>query len=323
MKNWWKITKIGILLLIAIFVWIFFIGIKSNQSGSYYNNSHNAIWVEHAWVGDEKSSQEIKELVEILTKHEIDTVFVHSGPLGYNGEVEPEVYQYAMNFLDAAKKFNPEIEYQAWLGQIRRKIKLSEEEVINNITKLSTILTEMVGFDGIHYDIEPVWDDDLEFINLVKETREVLSDEKKISVALAEFIPKSVIEFSEGIHDFQNYNSEVNYLNVAKYADQIVVMAYDTGLDSDWLYQSFLEEQTIWLTNLIEDKEVFIGIPSYEDVKEGFDPDVENIFNALHGIINGLNNIRSNSNNLAGVAIYPYWEMDVHEWQDFYDIWVK
>ncbi len=323
MTSWWKITKFAVIFLLAILVWIFFIGISSNQSGSYFNKGHNAIWIGHAWVGEEKSYNEIKDLVDTLEKHEIDTVFVHTGPLNYEGNVDPEIYKYAISFLDQAKELNNNIEYQSWLGQIRRKINLSDKEVRINVAKLSSMLTQMIGFDGIHFDIEPVWDDDLDFIELLKDSREIMPDNKKISVALAEFIPKSVINFTESIHEFENYNSEVNYLNVAEYADQIVVMAYDTGLDSDWLYKSLLEEQTIWLTDLTQDAEIFIGIPAYEDQKESFDPDVENIFNALHGVINGLNNIRSDKDNFAGIAIYPYWEMDVHEWQDFYDIWIK
>ncbi len=323
MNSWWKITKFAVIFLLAILVWIFFIGISSNQSGSYFNKGHNAIWIGHAWVGEEKSYNEIKDLVDTLEKHEIDTVFVHTGPLNYEGNVDPEIYKYAISFLDQAKELNNNIEYQSWLGQIRRKINLSDKEVRINVAKLSSMLTQMIGFDGIHFDIEPVWDDDLDFIELLKDSREIMPDNKKISVALAEFIPKSVINFTESIHEFENYNSEVNYLNVAEYADQIVVMAYDTGLDSDWLYKSLLEEQTIWLTDLTQDAEIFIGIPAYEDQKESFDPDVENIFNALHGVINGLNNIRSDKDNFAGIAIYPYWEMDVHEWQDFYDIWIK
>lgn len=323
MNSWWKITKIAVVFLLAILLWIFLVGISSDQSGSYYNKGHNAIWIEHAWVGEEKSYEEIKELVQTLEKHQIDTVFVHTGPLDYTGNVDPEIYKYAISFLDQAKELNNDIEYQSWLGQIRRKIDLSDAEVRSNIAKLSSILTQLIGFDGIHFDIEPVWDDDLEFIEVLKETKEIIPDNKKISVALAEFIPKSVIDFTEPVHEFKNYNSEVNYSNVAKYADQIAVMVYDTGLDSKWVYQSFLEEQTIWLSSLSEDTEIFIGIPAYEDETEGFDPEIENIFNALHGVINGLNNIRSTSNNISGIAIYPYWEMDVHEWRDFYDLWVK
>ena len=86
--------------------------------------------------------------------------------------------------MDKAKTFNEDIQYQSWLGQIRSKIDLSNQNVRDNITKLSMLLTQIIGFDGIHYDIEPVWDGDLDFIKLLEETEKKLTDEKLISVAL-------------------------------------------------------------------------------------------------------------------------------------------
>ena len=41
------------------------------------------------------------------------------------------------------------------------------------------------------------------------------------------------------------------------------------------------------------------------------------------GVINGLNNIRSEEENFAGVAIYPYWEIDENEWAVYEKLWLK
>ncbi|MCK5347553.1 MAG: hypothetical protein KAR20_29290, partial [Candidatus Heimdallarchaeota archaeon] len=142
-------------------------------------------------------------------KHEIDTVFVHVGPINKNGSVDPETYKFSLNFVDKAKIFDENIEYQAWLGQIRRKIDLSNDDIRHNISNLCVVLTEIVGFDGIHFDIEPVWDGDRDFIELLAEVREDLKDGKKISVALAELIPQSILWLTEHIYTFENYNSEV------------------------------------------------------------------------------------------------------------------
>lgn len=320
MKIWRKIS-IGMGILIVIFVWIFVIGLSSHRPGSFFNNGHNAVWLGHEWVDENKSLREIQGLVDQLKSAEIDTVFVHTGPILEDGTIDPETYKYAINFIERAKKIEPKINYQAWLGQIRGKIDLGDENVRHNIAKQCLILSDLIGFDGIHFDIEPVWDEDEEFIELLKESREVLKD-KKISVALAEFIPGSLIWFTEKIHTFENVNSEVNYENVAQYADQVVVMVYDTGLSKEWVYRWLVKEQTIWVTNLL-DKEVFIGIPAYEEVKEGFNPDVENMENGLRGIVSGLNNMRSDEEVFAGVAIYPYWEIESDEWKIYEDLWLK
>lgn len=184
-------------------------------------------------------------------------------------------------------------------------------------------MTRLVGFDGIHFDIEPVGDSDLDFINLLKETRETLPQGKIISVALAEFIPNSLIWLLTDFHGFENYNTQVNYSNVAKYSDQIVVMAYDTGIKHGWLYRWLVREQTTWLSALLDGKELFVAIPAYDQQKEDFDPAVENVENGVRGIIAGLNNMRSDEENFAGVAIYPYWEIDANEWKIYEDLWLK
>ncbi len=320
--NWMWATFFTVLVVALLLFWYFIMGIYMSQNGSYFNKGHNAIWISHEWVGEYKSNVDISNLVNTLRKYQIDTVFVHTGPIQADGRIDPKTYNYAVDFLRKAQVLDKNIKYQAWLGQIRSKINLSDEVVRHEITKQTMILSQLVGFDGIHFDIEPVWDNDTDFIKLLKETRETLPIDKKISVALAEFIPNSAIWMVENFHKFENYNTQVNYSNVAKYADQIVAMAYDTSIKSPWLYKWLVKEQTIWLTRLLKGKEVFIGIPAYDEASQSFDPRVENMENGLRGIIAGLNNTRSKEGNFAGVAIYPYWEIDGKEWKTYEDLWM-
>jgi hypothetical protein len=317
----WGITILGIIFIVFVLMWALFIGFSSDQSGKFFNKNNNAVWIGHEWVGEEKSDAEIQTLVSNLEKHKIGTVFVHAGPLLEDGSIDPETYKYSINFIEKAKQFDSKIQYQAWLGQIRSKIDLASADVRHNIAKQAFIMARLVGFDGVHFDIEPVWDGDENFIQTLKEARELLPSDKKISVALAEFLPGSFIWLTQAIHKFENYNTEVNYKNVAKYADQIVVMVYDTGFDKAWKYIWLVKEETIRVTSLLGKKEVFIAIPAYEEAKEGFDPLVENVENGLTGIISGLNNSRSNEKSFAGVAIYPYWEISDKEWNTFDKMW--
>ena len=323
MKHIWKISWLGLGFLFFIFAWAFTIGFSSNQPGHFFNKGNNAVWLGHEWVGDFKTDGEIQELAKTLSSHQIDTVFVHAGPLKENGKIDSETYKYSINFVEKLRKFDEDIKIQAWLGQIRSKINLSDEDIRHNVVNQAMIMTQLVGFDGIHFDIEPVWDNDLDFIQLLKDSREVLGPDKSISVALAEFIPESLIWMLDGVYEFKNYNSQVNYKNVAKYADQIVAMIYDTGINDEKVYSWLVKEQTIWLSDLLDGKKLFIAIPAYDEVKEGFNPKVENIENGLQGIINGLNNLRSSEENFAGVAIYPYWEISEEEWGTYDNLWLK
>lgn len=307
----------------AFLIWYYIIGIRANHNGSFFNKGHNAVWIGHEWVGEYKNNDDVADLVKNLLEHEIDTVFVHAGPIGEDGTIDPITYSYAVNFLEKARATDGGIYYQAWLGQIRNKIDLDKQEIRAEIAKQSVVLTKVVGFDGIHFDIEPVWDGDEAFISLLKETREVLPREKKISAALSEFMPGAFVWLVKNFRELENYNTQVNYKNVAKYADQVVVMAYDTSIKKPWFYRWLVQEQTIWLTDLLDGREVFIGIPAYDKATENFDPQVENVENGLKGIVAGLNNIRSEKENFAGVAIYPYWEINEEEWRTFENLWLK
>ena len=308
----------------AAFLFLYyFVGIGLNRPGKYFNKGENAIWLSHKWVGEKTTNQEINDLVNQFNKYNISVVFVHAGPLEVDGTIAPDTYKYALGFLEKAKKFDKDIEYQAWIGQTRKEIDISDPKVQHNIAKQALIFDNLIGFDGVHFDIEPVWDGDANFIETLRVVREAIGNDKKISVALAEFIPQSMVWMLSNLKDFKNYNTEVNYKNVAQYADQIIVMAYDTGINNSFVYKWLVSEQTIWLTNLLEGKRVFVGIPAYDEPSAGFNPKIENIKNALTGVISGLNNIRSTERNFAGVAIYPYWKMTNEKWAIYEDLWLK
>lgn len=321
--GWSGAVFIVVMGMTLILFWYFIFGINLNKKGAFFNKGHNAVWINHEWVGEYKSVADINNLVSNFHKHQIDTVFVHTGPILVDGTIDSQTYAYAADFIEKAKAVDKKIQYQAWLGQIRGKINLEDEKVRHEIAKQTMILTQFINFDGVHFDIEPVWDDDLSFISLLKETREILQKDKKISVALTEMIPNSFVWMVKNWHEFKNYNTQVNYKNVAEYTDQIVVMAYETSIKKTWLYKWLIKEQTIWLTNLLRDREVFIGIPSYDKATQSFDPRVENVENGLGGILAGLNDIRSDEKNFAGVAIYPYWETDEKEWEVYDRLWLK
>jgi len=318
--SWSIISVITLSLILGLF---YFVGISRVGGNSQYNKGNNAVWAGHEWIGERKSMAQIKEFVNNLKTHQISNVFLHVGPLLENGKIDQKSYLYSSYFLRQAKRINNDIKYQAWLGQIRGKLNLDDETVRRNVANQCRILGQVVGFDGIHFDVEPVSDDDIAFINLLKECKENLDSTKILSVALTDIIPQSFLWFTEKVLRFNNVNSEVNYENVAKYADQIVVMLYDTKLNSDSFYKKFIVEQVTRITSLFKDKKVYFGIPAYEKGGDNFDPKVENVKNGILGVIMGLDNLRSNLDSFAGISIYPYWEISDDEWKTFDELWLN
>jgi exo-beta-1,3-glucanase (GH17 family) len=101
-------------------------------------------------------------------------------------------------------------------------------------------------------------------------------------------------------------------------------MIYDTGTPKKWLYTWLVKEQVVRISKLIPaNKELYIAIPTYDKANDGFDPRVENIKSALQGVINGLNDLRSNSDNFTGIAFYANWTTDALEWKEYSNLFQK
>lgn len=316
------------LIAVLMFVWVFIVGIKADKTGKFYNKNANAVWIAHGWADTSTSEAKVSEFIGKLTRHGIGTLYLHVGPLEQDGRIDPSLYKETVNFVENVKRANPDMKILAWMGQLRNKINLSSSEVRHNILNMCLIFTDMVGMEGVHFDIEPVWDEDMDFIQLLKEVREMFDKQgngKILSVAMSEFIPKAFVWLAGGFLDLVNYNTEVNYTNVGKYADQVVDMVYDTGMKHDWSYEWLMKEQVIWLTDLFGDfdrkVDLLVGIPAYSEGSEAFNPEIENVKNGLLGILNGLNDIRASHENFTGVAIYPEWEIDQNEWDIWDAIW--
>lgn len=302
------------ILLVVFIGWAVLFGPQTSYEGAHFNKGENAIWVEHAFVSEPKTFQEIEEFITFLASKKIRNVFIHVGPLDPDGTIPDYRFMEATNFLEVAHRLTKKMHFQAWIGQIRSKIDLDDSGVRKNIAVTSRKLTNVIGFDGVHFDIEPVGDGDEGFILLLEDVRYEIPDDKIISVALSELIPRSLVALLSPFWKLENYNSEKYYKKVGKFADQVVAMTYDTSIDDEWLYRFLVKHQVISATRALGDREVFIGIPTYDDEKPSFNPAVENIKNGLLGVIDGLNNLRSNKDSFAGVALYSNWETSPEEW---------
>lgn len=285
----------------------------------------NAIWVEHSFSEEEKSDREIQTLVQTLVNHNIHTVFLHAGPIEPSGIVPPERYSRAKVFLEKARKLSKDITWQAWLGQIRSKLPIEDPKIRKNIVQSATVLTAEIGFDGIHYDIEPIFDSDPDFLALLRETRAALSQQIILSVASDEWQSRPLTLLLSKIvkKDSKSFWGTRYMADVAEMVDQIVIMTYDSRMTSPRLFTFWVEQQVIYSTRAIKKKKakILIGLPAYKEKTESFDPKAENLTTGLAGVMQGLHNIRSNLESFSGVALYPYWTMEESDWEIYDGLW--
>lgn len=287
-----------IFLLIAYF----FFGFHSNTELS---KPRLAFWMEHAWASDTRDFALLADRVKDLN---ITDLYFHVGPLSEDGSLADDLH-----FISSFQ--NLDTTNYAWIGQLRSEIDLDSQNVRSRIVESSRWIVSQ-GFDGIHLNIEPVRHGDTAFFELLKELDAALP-EAKISIATDEWQPHFISRIIANIFNtnIQSYWQADQIKTAAEYVDQIVVMTYDTGFKDPDLYSWWVEQQTISLSSILpEGKELFIGIPSYDE-GSNIDPNAENIETGLKGFEKGVQNYRSNPENITGLAIYPYWTMDDAEWE--------
>lgn len=312
------LTATAVLLVIT---WHFAFGLSLDKPGYEYNKKENAVWIKHYWVDTDYDWKQIGALVNKFEDNQIKHVYIHAGPVEPDGTVPDYKYIYAQSFLQKAKALNPDIEYYAWLGQLRHKIDLDNEYVRQNVINLSKQMTEDIGFDGIHFDFEGLADFDEGFIRLVVDTNKELTA-KKLSVALEEYIPPTFAWILQNFVEIKDQLSAETFKVVSNNVDHIVIMPYDTGVQDAWLYTWLVKQEVIAITNLLPEGRILIGVPTYADQRPSFNPDAENMVSGIQGVIDGLNTKRTNQDSFTGVAIYANWETSDAEWRSYRKHWL-
>ncbi len=269
-------------------------------------NTKLAFWMEHAWSTVRPPSFE--ELKQRIETYGIDTLYFHVGPFDPSGRLPEDLLIHTRELNELST------ENFAWMGQVRSAIELENPEVRAKIIEEAQRMLD-AGFDGIHINIEPIRSHDEAFLLLVAELRKTLPN-AKLSVAMDEWEPYWLGRAIEWISQVP-HNSDWNTKHVqivAAFVDQMVVMTYDTRFSDPLLYQWWVEEQSIRLSNILpKEVELFVGIPSYDE-GASIDPTVENIETGLIGVEKARRNLRSRQPSITGVAVYSYWEMQDYEW---------
>jgi hypothetical protein len=164
---------------------------------------------------------------------------------------------------------------------------------------------------GVQINIEPMPTGNGDFLILLDELRQAMPAGKIISVAA--YPPPTRWHPFPDVHWDENY-----FRQVARRADQLAPMMYDTAIKWPKVYQHLMSSWTSDVLDWAGDSAVLLGIPVYDDAGVGYHfPKVENLQNALSGIHAGLSKYKSLPKNYAGVAIYCEWEMDQQEWNYF------
>ncbi|MDH5555996.1 MAG: hypothetical protein OEZ03_01525 [Alphaproteobacteria bacterium] len=280
----------------------------------------NAIWAGHKWVGESHSEEDYDRLAADYRRHRITDVYFHVGPLTGEGLIPQTKHPYAAALIAAMRQRAPEVRLHAWIGQVERRgggpLDISDAATRANIVQTAAEIID-IGFDGIHYNIEPIHSGDADLLSLLDATAPVTRARGKLlSMATDELTPVPGAEYVARLLVRQAGLWRADYYReVAARTDQIAVMMYDTAMPFDWLYGTITAWETWRLMEIVgPETTLFMGVPTYEEEHFGFHPSAENMQSGLRGIGMGLGIGASGPNANVGAAIYAGWTTDADEW---------
>jgi spore germination protein YaaH len=173
------------------------------------------------------------------------------------------------------------------------------------------------GFDGIHLNIEPVDDGNVEFLSLLRALRTAVGPDRILSLSAIRPGPVR-LPFAPNFLWTREY-----YARIGEVADQIVVMAYDTALPTPSFYRRYLSYVAHTVTSRLLSNgrtRVLVGIPTYDETGLMHRGHVENPENALLGLVAGLRGLGAGGT-FEGVALYAEWTTDEAEWATYERVW--
>jgi hypothetical protein len=317
---------IGIVSLLAA-VWIWWLPEPDDDQRS---RGVNALWAGHTWVGDPHSDSEYREFAALLQRNEISDLFLHAGPFEPDGSVPAELIEHAPDALAALERYAPDVRVQAYLGQIEERgggtLDLDDPAVREGIIATAESFLDM-GFEGIHYDIEPIFPGDESFLDLLARTRALTEPRGAVlSVALEQVEPvRGLQRLLSAIVPSYHEPSSAFLRDVAEHADQVAIMTYDSGVPVDWLFGAYVAWQTKRVVDAIgDDVTVFMGVPTYDEGSAGrFYSWAEHIETGVRGVRQGLDELDDDDTSDVGIAIFAEWTTTADEWQAYHDAWVR
>ena len=282
-----------------------------------HDRETNGLWMQHGWLGHDdwfqrynknpalfRSRDRLIRLKNLLAAHHVRYLYPHLAPCRNTGEIAPADPAQAELFLGMLNEFH----VLPWVGGVLDKhvILASPQWRAGFIRSIAELLRNHPRLRGVHVNIEPLPSGNSAYIDLLKQLKAALPDNKMLSIAA--YPPPTWFQPFSEVHWDRDY-----YRQAAANVDQLVVMMYDTGLRFEKLYQRLMSAWTREVLAWSAPADVLLGIPAYEDAGVPYHhPRVENLRNSLRGIHAGLGGTLPA--NYRGIALYSDWEMDRREW---------
>lgn len=286
----------------------------------------DALWLGHAWVDGRKSEADVTGLAELLSGTGIKDLYVHTGPLEHDGTLPADLHPRARWFTETAHRLLPGIRVQSWLGDILAP-EFDGMDVADAATRARVAASATgvlnLGFDGIHFDLEPVRSGSPGFLALLDLVRPITAGRGALLSVSAPVIDPLPGLHSVGIAvaDHGKWWSQSYFAEVARRCDQVAVMSYDTAMPVQSLYGGYLAQQTRLAMEVTPARvDLLMGVPAFWANDLGHRGNAETVATAIHGIRLGSSRTDGGRANF-GVAIYVDFAATPRDWAEYRRDW--
>jgi Glycosyl hydrolases family 18 len=284
----------------------------------------DAIWLGHAWVDGRHGDADLAALVARIKGTGIRDLFVHDGPLNDDGSLNPALSPRARWLVTSLHKLLPSVRVQAWLGDLvgPGHLDLDSPATRNRVLR-SARQALAAGFDGIHFDMEPVTSGDKGYLDLLAAVHQVTRGQHKVlSLAADQIEPLPGLHVPADFLENQPHFWSASYLKaIARDVDEVAIMTYDTGMPTGAAYSGFVRLETgIALRAMPPGVHLLIGLPAYQSWNLGHSS-AETVGNAIHGVRLALGNSATQRN--IGVSIYADFTATPADWAAYLADWAQ
>lgn len=316
------LTVIGAFVLVAAVVFVL-----GRFSPSRVALGANAIWAGTEWTYDAPADEDVAAFAARLKEHDIGTVYAWVSWLQEDGTWRGVLnFPNVLRFVEQFRAAYPEATLYGWVSLPVNSgddgYRLDDEGVQQAVADFSQRVIDDFGFDGVFLNVEPVWNNDEDFLSLLRTVRAQVGIDDLISIAappdwspLGVDIPVPPLIVPGTVWD------EAYKQSIALLTDEIAVMAYNSGLSNPDDYALWVAYQVETYARAVsalgEGTHVVIGMPTYDAELPAHDPLVENVASAEVGYRLGLQNATEASAWVRGRALYANWTMDEQEWAAF------
>jgi len=315
------LALIPVLLGTGSLTWLTIEG-SGNPPATIAATGGDGLWLGHAWVAGTETSADLSALVVRVKRDGIRDLFVHDGPLSANGSLDPGLSPRARWLVTTLHARLPGVRVQAWLGDLVGPGNLDLDSPATRSRILQSAGQALAdGFDGIHFDMEPVASGNQGYLDLLAAAHQVTRRQHKILSIAADLVePLSGLGIPANLIQGQAHYWAASYLRaLAANVDEVALMTYNTAMPFGATYSGFVRLETgIALRAMPPGVHLLVGLPAYPTDWPAH-TGAETVANAIRGVRLALGGSSQPSN--IGVAMYADFTATPADWTAYQANW--